>query len=278
MRPLVSICCLSYNHVIYLKKCLEGFLIQKTNFKYEILIHDDCSTDGTIEIIKKFQRKYPEIVKPIFQKTNQYSNGGRGINAKYNFPRAKGKYIALCEGDDYWTDPYKLQKQVDFLEQNPEYVLCFHKVKIYDQNSKTFSADHITREVPETTSIKNLAAGNYIHTPSVVFRNNISIPDWIFESPVGDWTLYMLLIGDKKIKKLDDTMAVYRITNSGIWAGTPLQERRRMLLKTFLTVKKNMELPPEISEILSRQILKQKKDITKQKFRFLLNFMNKMGK
>ena len=112
---LVSICCITYNHEKYIRDAIEGFLMQKTDFPFEVLIHDDASTDGTADIIREYETKYPDIIKPIYQTENQYSKGIK-ISATYNYPRAKGKYIALCEGDDYWIDPYKLQKQVDFLE------------------------------------------------------------------------------------------------------------------------------------------------------------------
>ncbi|MBN1214147.1 MAG: glycosyltransferase family 2 protein, partial [Candidatus Lokiarchaeota archaeon] len=119
--PLVSICCSAYNHVNYIKDSIQGFIIQKTSFPFEILIHDDASTDGTTEIVKDYEHKYASLIKPIYQKDNQYSKGISPGNI--NRKRATGKYIAICEGDDYWTDPYKLQKQVDFLESNPEYGL-----------------------------------------------------------------------------------------------------------------------------------------------------------
>lgn len=120
---LVSICCLTYNHRPYIKNCLDGFLFQKCNFKFEVLIHDDASTDGTSDIIREFQDKHPDIIKPIIQTENQYSKGV-AVNSVYNFSRAQGKYIALCEGDDYWTDPFKLQKQFDILETNNHLSLC----------------------------------------------------------------------------------------------------------------------------------------------------------
>lgn len=123
MNPLVSICCLTYNHVAYIRQCLDGFLLQQCDFEFEILIHDDASTDGTQEIIKDYQQKYPEIIKPILQTENQWSKGVRGISFKHNFPRASGKYIALCEGDDYWTDLLKLKRQVEFLEGHPTFSL-----------------------------------------------------------------------------------------------------------------------------------------------------------
>ncbi|MFA7493823.1 MAG: glycosyltransferase, partial [Proteiniphilum sp.] len=114
---------------------LEGFLMQKTDFKYEILIHDDASTDGTTEIIKKYETKFPDIMKPLYEDENQWIKGRRGSTV-FNYPRAKGKYIALCEGDDYWIDPLKLQKQVDFLEQYPEYGLVFTDFNVQREKQK----------------------------------------------------------------------------------------------------------------------------------------------
>lgn len=111
--PLVSITCLTYNHAPYLRQCLDGFVMQKTSFPIEILIYDDASEDGTQDIIREYERKYPDLIKPIYQTENQYSKGVK-VEFVYNYPRAKGKYIAFCEGDDYWTDPNKLQKQIDF--------------------------------------------------------------------------------------------------------------------------------------------------------------------
>jgi glycosyltransferase involved in cell wall biosynthesis len=128
--PLVSICCITYNHEKYIQQCLEGFLIQKTTFLFEILIHDDASTDRTADIIREYETKYPDIIKPIYQTENQYSKGVI-VSAVYNWPRAKGKYIALCEGDDYWIDSYKLQKQVDFMEANPEYDWSILTIIVY---------------------------------------------------------------------------------------------------------------------------------------------------
>ncbi len=127
--PLVLISCTTYNHAPYIRKCLEVFLMQKTTFPIQVIIHDDCSTDGTKEIIEEYAAKYPDIIFPMFQTENQYSKGIRGLMARFNFPRCGGKYIALCEGDDYWTDSSKLEKQVDFLEANSDYVGCFHKIK-----------------------------------------------------------------------------------------------------------------------------------------------------
>ena len=115
---VVSTYCLAYNHEKFIRDALEGFVSQKTNFRYEVLVHDDASTDGTARIIREYEEKYPDIIKPIYQKENQYSKG-IDIVGTIITPRLKGTYIAICEGDDYWTDPEKLQRQVDILEAMP---------------------------------------------------------------------------------------------------------------------------------------------------------------
>ena len=136
-QPLVSICCLVYNHEPYLRECFDGFMMQKTNFDFEVLVHDDASTDNSASIIREYETKYPDIFKPIYQTENQYSKGVK-VSATFNFPRTKGKYIAMCEGDDYWTDPLKLQKQVDFLETHPDYAMCSHNFLYYFEDCKSF--------------------------------------------------------------------------------------------------------------------------------------------
>ncbi|MBN2766695.1 MAG: glycosyltransferase family 2 protein [Paludibacteraceae bacterium] len=239
-EPLVSICCLCYNHEPYIRDCLDGFMMQKTNFAFEVLIHDDASTDKSADIIREYEAKYPGIIKPIYQTENQYSKGV-GVSMTYQFPRAKGKYIAMCEGDDYWTDPYKLQKQVDFLEANEEYSICFHPVKVSKENEKELVDDFITREVPETTTILDLAEGNYMHTPSVVFRRNQEVFDDFLlmgSLPLGDYVLHMLNAKYGKIKKLPDIMGVYRVHIGGVWSEKSYEFRVRKTIETFEKVKK----------------------------------------
>ncbi len=136
--PLVSICSLTYNHAPYIRQCLDGLLMQQTNFPFEIIINDDCSTDGTTEIIRDYAERFPEIIKPIFHEENQYQKGLRGFFQKFVFPKAQGKYIALCEGDDYWTDPLKLQKQVDFLESHLNYGMVYTDINEYSQKTRKF--------------------------------------------------------------------------------------------------------------------------------------------
>lgn len=215
--PLVSICCLAYNHEKFIKDAIEGFLMQRTTFPFEIIIHDDASTDKTIEIIREYENRNPELFNNIYQKENQFS---QGIKPTINFlyPKARGKYVALCEGDDYWIDSDKLQKQVDFLEHNKDYTICFHNVKI-NKHGKLIN-DYITRDVPGSTNILELAKGNYMHTPSVVFKRNWKeLPSWFAACPAGDYALHMINAQFGKIKKMNDVMAVYRIHDSNIWAN-----------------------------------------------------------
>lgn len=163
--PLVSILCVSFNHEKYIRSCLEGFVNQTCDFDFEVLIHDDASTDGTQEIIKEFQEKYPEIIKPILQTENQWSKSPGSINLRFNYPRARGEYIAMCDGDDVWIDKQKLAKQVSFLENHPECILTcsaynllnekgrkpivknnFFSVENEDKNGFYFGLDALTKE------------------------------------------------------------------------------------------------------------------------------------
>ena len=124
----VTVRCITYNQKEYIRQCLDGFVLQQTNFRFEAIVHDDASTDGTAEIVREYAEKFPDIIKPIFETENQYSKHdgslGRILNA-----HTRGKYVAICEGDDYWTDPHKLQKQADFLDANPQCSLTYHACK-----------------------------------------------------------------------------------------------------------------------------------------------------
>lgn len=126
-KPLVVIRSLVYNHEPYLRDCLEGFVMQQTTFPFVAVVHDDCSTDGSAAILREYAEKYPHIIKPVYETENQYSKKDGSLRRVMDEACAKygAKYYALCEGDDYWTDPHKLQKQVDFMEDHPDYTLTF---------------------------------------------------------------------------------------------------------------------------------------------------------
>jgi len=224
-KPKVSIICLTYNHKKYISQTIEGFLMQKTSFPFEIVIHDDASTDGTSEIIKQYEAKFPDLFNCIYQTENQKSKGRAVLPVALE--RAKGKYIALCEGDDYWIYPHKLQKQIDFLEANNEFAICFHNAKVlFDdpQKKETLYSDFPWNNIDRNRdiyTIEDLIAAPLCPTASVVFRKpvNFIIPDWYHKVPSGDMALEIILCGDKKIKYFDEIWAVYRKHSGGITAN-----------------------------------------------------------
>jgi len=215
-NPLVSICCLAYNHAPYIRQCLDGFVMQKTNFPFEVLIHDDASTDRTADIIRGYEAKYPDIIKPIYQSENQHKKG-TGILQNIVFPITKGKYIALCEGDDYWTDSCKLQKQVDFMEANPEYSMCFHFADVVYENGK--KTDYILYEdLEEREYTANEIVENWIvPTASVLFQTKFSKNiKWDQRFTAGDIVLFLSMAQCGKIFCLGDKMSIYRRLDSGV--------------------------------------------------------------
>ena len=237
--PLVSICSITYNHAPYIRQCLDGFLMQKTNFKYEIIIHDDASTDGTAEIIKEYVEKHPDLITPVFQTENQYSKGLRGFYTKFVYPRAKGKYIALCEGDDYWTDPLKLQKQVDFLEANPDYVLCSTRFTIYSQYNQSMSEELlpiIGNDDDLTYLLDDYILDKIWYTQPLtsMFRKIERVFDAHKACSYSkDATLFYLLLKEGKGMLLKDVMGVYRDHAGGIWTAVSNLDKILGGLKTI---------------------------------------------
>ena len=241
-NPLLSISCLTFNHVFFIKKCLDGFLMQKTTFPIEVIIHDDCSTDGTREIIEEYSRKYPDIIFPIFQTENQYSNGVRGFMARFNFPRCRGKYIALCEGDDYWTDPYKLQKQVDFLEANDDYVICGHDAKVIDEKGIVISESKLPDSLKRDVSSYELKMGFLLLTSSLVFRNLPILKNYPKEGAHvlnGDTFLISILGQWGKFKFMHEIKpSVCRVHKGGVWSMKSDHFKSMNILKTFFYMAK----------------------------------------
>jgi glycosyltransferase involved in cell wall biosynthesis len=211
--PVVSVCLITYNHVAYIKQAIEGVLMQQVNVPLELIIADDYSTDGTREILVEYQTKHPDMITLILQPKNV----GAFQNWMDLLKAPQSKYIAYFEGDDYWTDSLKLQKQIDFLESHPDYVLCFHPVQLIDAKGN-LKPDHMIKVPAHSEHIETLAVhGNYIHTPSIVFRNIIqTFPPEMEHSPIGDYYLYMLLAKHGKLKSLPDVMAVYRLHDVGV--------------------------------------------------------------
>lgn len=225
-KIMVSISCTTYNHEQYIRQCLDGFLIQQCNFDFEILIHDDASSDNTQNVIKEYQEKYPGIIKPYLQSENQWSQGLRGLNAKFNFSRAKGKYIALCEGDDYWIDPEKLQKQVDFLEANSDYVITGHERLIVNEESEFIELEESKRGELYTQCIlfRNILKDDYL-------QNTLKITN-------GDTFLIFYLQNFGKTQILNFTGSVYRVHSAGMWSMVSEEKRCTDAISSLFEMKK----------------------------------------
>lgn len=228
ITPEVSICCITYNHAKYIRDALDGFLMQKTTFPIEVLIHDDASTDGTADIIREYEERYPDIIKPIYQTENQYSKGVKIFLSIV--PLAKGKYIAVCEGDDFWTDPKKLQIQYDFMERHPDYSMCFHNAEVItsDANTKSYFAhiedrDYSGMELLETWTVP---------TASAFFRAKFAchIPvDKNFWC--GDIIIWLTMSQYGKIKAIPERMSVYRQLSTGAIATLYVKKDRNWLTR-----------------------------------------------
>ncbi len=220
----VSVLCLTYNQKDYIRQCLDSLLMQETNFNFEVLVNDDASTDETVNILREYQKKYPKIVKPIFQKENQYSKGKRNFILRYLLPKSRGDYIALCEGDDYWTDPNKLQKQVDFLENNKDHSLCFHPVRVIYENINKEEIFPDTNFTGSYTALE-LLKWNFIQTNSVMYRKMESYKDINYDVAPGDWYLHLIHAHEGKIGFINEAMSVYRRHEDGVWWSAASKNR-----------------------------------------------------
>lgn len=268
-KPLVSIKCLVYNHAPFLRQCLDGFVMQKTNFRFEAIVHDDASTDGSAGIIREYAEKYPDIIKPIYENENQYSKRDGSLNRILN-KHLTGKYIAFCEGDDYWTDPCKLQKQVDFMETHPDFAVCTHDCRrLYEPagtfGEQTFYAGIFQKSAPKLTDYLKYTylhthtrthahtsepAGYLIYTLednfkfwytqplTALFRNG----DYLAQIPVWEYpyfrdiVLYYYVLRQGKGALMPDVMGVYRIQPCGVYSKSSEKERLSIARECYLGI------------------------------------------
>jgi len=247
-QPLVSISCRTYNQEKFIRAAIEGILMQKTTFPVELIIHDDASTDSTTDIIRDYESKYPHIIKPIYQEENQYSKGIK-IGVKYIHPQIKGKYYAICEGDDYWIDPLKLQKQVDILEGNDEVGIVHTGFIKYDMinNVKTEQRVKVIGE-PLDYYLNSWR----LKTATVMFRTkfldlvaNVSQNPIISKSPYGDRVVYTTIAANSQIYYLDEITAVYRIY-PGPSASRQKNPKKKYEIK-YLMTKVDYQLMKELN-------------------------------
>ncbi|MGE7020277.1 glycosyltransferase family 2 protein [Solibacillus cecembensis] len=223
-KVLVSIHCPAYNHENYIADAIDSFIMQQTDFKYEILIHDDASTDRTAEIIKKYEKEYPELIKPIYQTENQKS---KGISiTQLNLQRAKGKYIAICEGDDYWVDPQKLQKQIAYMENNPQCSLCVHAGYVVTATEKKLESYNRPNKGDKIYTVEDVIEGDggLFITNSMMFLTGFGLnrPNFFEVAPVGDYPLAINLSLLGKVYYMDEFMSAYRVGVNGSWTARNL--------------------------------------------------------
>jgi len=228
---MVTIRCATYNHVNYIRKCLEGFVMQQTTFPFEAVVHDDASTDGTTDILRKFAEKYPNIIKPLYEEENQWSKHN-GEFFKIIDGHLKGKYIALCDGDDYWDDPLKLQKQVDYLESHPEYTLTHTGFRYVDMEGGSIDTPNIPLYSELASRIKNgyvwnnhLVSSCYAMFSTIVYRSGCLDRE---QDIRVDHNIIMSCARKGKIQYLPDITTAYRID-----ANSMMRTRQSIVVRSI---------------------------------------------
>lgn len=233
--PLLSIVCLAYNHERFIGETLDGFLAQETDFPFEVVVHDDASTDGTAAIIREYEARYPRIIRPVYQTQNQYSLGTPFSTAL--FARSKARYIAYCEGDDYWTDPRKLQIQVDFLESHRDYVITYHDAFVFNEQGVVRDI-HLTGKLRGDATARELMQGRPMSTLTGCFRNLIGeLPPELHGVEVLDICWWSLLGAHGKGKFLEQIKpAAYRVHEGGIFSMRTSKQRIHMSMHAYYSL------------------------------------------
>lgn len=225
---ILSIRCFVYNHEPYLRQCLDGFVMQKTNFVFEAIVHDDASTDGSANIIREYAEKYPDIIKPIYETENQYSKHDGSLRRIMDSALSpSSKYLAICEGDDYWTDPYKLQKQIDALEAHPECSICFAKVATVSKEGNPMRGVYPNRNIKNIFSLSDFMRWEFLegswvfHTSCFVYRREYlssygdALKTKFAHFPHGDLTIQLHCLEHGLGIFIPDFVSCYRILSGG---------------------------------------------------------------
>lgn len=217
--PLVSVYCMTYNQENTIAETIESIVSQKTDFSFELIVHDDASTDGTAAIVRDYAERYPHIIRPVLQQENQFKKCN--IIKTHINPIAKGEYVALCEGDDYWSDESKLQIQIDHMRKNPDCSFCFHAVHQLSPDGKMMIYRPLksTCDVPASLIIKR--GGLFCPTVSSMFRRDVMNiwPDFRNEADVYDYPAQVLAATMGKVHYIDHIMGVYRFASEGSWTA-----------------------------------------------------------
>lgn len=266
----VSVYCFAYNHEKFIRDTLEGFVNQITDFEYEVFVHDDASTDGTKKIIQEYEQKFPGLIKPIYQKVNQYSQGANLVK-DFIFPKMNGQYVAICEGDDYWCDQYKLQKQVDFLDSHSDYGACVHNTVVLEMdngNQRLLNPSMIPYDLDIRHVIRE-GSSDY-HTSAVMYRMEHARVIYSDDCPafyhkpknIEDYPLSIYLTLHGKVRYLPDIMSVYRYGTPGSFTKSigkleMYLEVRRSVIEMLKSVDEYTEysLHSEIKEIIEERYM-----------------------
>ena len=218
--PIVTITCVVFNHENFIEETLDGFLMQESSFSFEVLLHDDVSMDGTILIIEKYRKKFPNIIKPLYQEINQYSQGNNPLALL--FPAVRGEYMAHCDGDDYWTDPLKLQIQITEMKKHPSLEMSFHYASelIGSKTCQTYGKQS-DKDTVFTTKEVILGGGEFCATSSLVFKSTLlaNIPHWFKTTMVGDYPIQVLGSASAGALYINKNMSIYRVGESSSWTS-----------------------------------------------------------
>ena len=268
----VSVLCEVYNQATYIRSCLNGIVLQKTDFPFEVLVHDDASTDGTADIIREYERNYPGIIVGIYEKENQYSKG-INIDMEYLFPRAKGEYLAFCEGDDYWIDENKLQKQVDALDVHPELDICAHASFVEENGKYTEKVIRLPEDGIISSNDVISGGGGFVSTASLMFRARINetIPEFR-RFYHNDYSIQIHGALRGGMCYLKDAMCVYRCLARGSWSSGQFRNTEKKTQHSEDTIQMleilNRETDGKYSDTIADTILRQKYSILKAKEMF----------
>jgi len=243
----VSVQMVTFNHEQFIAKAIDSLLMQRTNFDYEIVIGEDCSTDNTRNILLEYNEKYPGKFVLLLNEKNlgMQKNGSQALRA------CKGEYVALLEGDDYWTCPEKLQKQVDFLDSHPECATCFHDALIVHEDGIEEPKSYRPSQ-KDFSTVTDLLFDNFIPTSSVMFRRCLfaKIPDWISTLKMGDWPFHILNAHHGKVGYIDETMSIYVVHRGGVWSTKDWQYHVLAIIEMFEVLENKLE--PKYAVIINR--------------------------
>jgi glycosyltransferase involved in cell wall biosynthesis len=262
--PVAIIFCITYNHVNFIRDAIEGFLLQETTFPLQIFIHDDASTDGTNKIIEEYAEKHPHLFKLALQKENQFSKGNATEYFFQLLHNQHSEFIALCEGDDYWTSSKKMQKQFEMMRENQKASFCFHKTLVVD-DKKNSCGELGAKEKRVDHSLQELFYTNFVHTSSIFYRRSefLGLPAILKTAPIGDWPLCILLAERGPFLSLDETMSHYRLHATSSWNTKTQIERSEKTAYFFGLLLEYFKSNREILQLVKKGYRKHSLDTAK---------------